>query len=425
MTERENVYLEALDGSEFEKLCSRLLERLGFGRVENVQDVADEGRDLLIHSTQGLIIVECKHHPHSSVGRPVVQKLHSAVISSNGNKGMLITTGTFSKEAVEHAKKLHPTIELIDRNGLIDMATRAGIDLMFEGRKHTSFVFPISNSENFQRKLRYLLDGLFQSYPKKASNLMQLEDRNVNLIPSYIVQYDLKAIFETSVGVIHRETVEDGIILLNGVDGSLFQPDIAKHLRTSSMQVFDPKTLGIANSAQTTYSIDITTLKKFAKSHIAKTHTKNASYLGANFVQYVKTCIPKEKDIFISDIKQVYLPMCEASFRLLAKNHTVKFVENQTDNLLLTKSSLLTCGVCGSDNYSKMLLCNECGNGCHLPDQVKGHGFICKMCGKTVCRKCARFVRKYIIFKKALCGNCAQIVKENEGKNPKIFQSIG
>ncbi len=76
----------------------------------------DMGRDILIHSNEGLIVVECKHQPHNSIGRPIVQKLHSAVISSHAVKGILVTTGKFSDQAVEHAKALEPPIELIDRN---------------------------------------------------------------------------------------------------------------------------------------------------------------------------------------------------------------------------------------------------------------------------------------------------------------------
>ena len=130
---QETVILETIDGYEFEKLCARIFQKLNYGTVQEMPLSGDGGRDLIIHSLEGLIIVECKHQPHTSIGRPIVQKLHSAVISSNGVKGILITTGKFSLEAIEHAKSLSPKIEMMDNKILADLATRAGIELIHEG----------------------------------------------------------------------------------------------------------------------------------------------------------------------------------------------------------------------------------------------------------------------------------------------------
>lgn len=84
----EYVALDSMDGFEFEHFCGRLLETLGYGRVETIGSVADAGRDLIVHSREGKIVVECKHHPNGVIGRPVVQKLHSAVITEGAIGGM-------------------------------------------------------------------------------------------------------------------------------------------------------------------------------------------------------------------------------------------------------------------------------------------------------------------------------------------------
>ena len=126
--DEETVFLDMLTGFDFEKTVGRILERLGVGRVEQVLFAQDEGRDILVRSPEGVIVVECKHQPNTSIGRPIVQKLHSAVISSGAVKGMLITTGRFTEEATEHARKLKTqgtTIEMIDKPILADMAARA------------------------------------------------------------------------------------------------------------------------------------------------------------------------------------------------------------------------------------------------------------------------------------------------------------
>ena len=104
--ESEAVFLNSLDGFGFEAFCERLFGKSGWGKIERIGMVGDAGRDLIIHTSQGKIVVECKHQPRSSVGRPVVQKLHSDIISAGSKKGIIITTGKFSKQAIEYSKNL-------------------------------------------------------------------------------------------------------------------------------------------------------------------------------------------------------------------------------------------------------------------------------------------------------------------------------
>lgn len=99
MSAEASVFLDKMSGFEFEDLIADILTRLELGKVEKVLYTQDGGRDILVRSPNGLIVVECKHHPKGSIGRPVVQKLHSAVITSKALKGILVTTGHFTKEA--------------------------------------------------------------------------------------------------------------------------------------------------------------------------------------------------------------------------------------------------------------------------------------------------------------------------------------
>ena len=166
-TFHETVVLETLDGLGFEKLCAKIFQKLNYGTVELMPYVGDGGRDLLIHSSEGLIVVECKHQPHTGIGRPVVQKLHSAVISSNAIKGIIITSGKFSVQAVEHANTLSPKIELVDKKILADLATRSGIELILEGKRHTVLRYPLSPTNSIQDKISSFVENRFESNPGK------------------------------------------------------------------------------------------------------------------------------------------------------------------------------------------------------------------------------------------------------------------
>ncbi|MCH7484631.1 MAG: restriction endonuclease, partial [Chloroflexi bacterium] len=129
---RDRVRLDALSGFEFEKFCAMVFDRLGYGRVENLPSVGDKGRDLIIHGERK-IVVECKHQPKTAVGRPVIQKLHSAVVSERADGGWVVTSGGFTRQATEHADEIQASgieFKLIDRAMLLDLADRAGIEIL-------------------------------------------------------------------------------------------------------------------------------------------------------------------------------------------------------------------------------------------------------------------------------------------------------
>jgi restriction endonuclease Mrr len=93
----------------------------------------------LVDGTQRGVVVECKHT--GTVGRPVVQKLHSAVATfefDGPKRGMVATTGRFTGPAVEYAERLRRNddpypIELIDGEDLREIADDIGLDL-YNGR---------------------------------------------------------------------------------------------------------------------------------------------------------------------------------------------------------------------------------------------------------------------------------------------------
>ena len=64
-----------------------------------------------------VVVVECKHT--GSVGRPVVQKLHSAIATydyDGPKRGMVVTTGCFTGPAEEYADRSTRTTTRIRSN---------------------------------------------------------------------------------------------------------------------------------------------------------------------------------------------------------------------------------------------------------------------------------------------------------------------
>nr|WP_318506109.1 restriction endonuclease [Bacillus sp. T3] len=69
------------------------------------------------------LLVECKRYNSQKVTRPEIQKFHSAIIDMKAKKGFFVTTGEFTKTAIEYSNDKH--IELINGNSLLSLLQMA------------------------------------------------------------------------------------------------------------------------------------------------------------------------------------------------------------------------------------------------------------------------------------------------------------
>jgi restriction system protein len=113
----------------FEKLVLDLVVKMGYGGsfedvVELLGKTGDEGVDGLIkEDILGLdkVYLQAKKWDKGTVGRPEIQKFVGALHGKGANKGIFITTSTFTKDALEYANSLKGmTLILIDGNKLVD-----------------------------------------------------------------------------------------------------------------------------------------------------------------------------------------------------------------------------------------------------------------------------------------------------------------
>lgn len=106
--------INSLSGIEFENVCQQLIEKMGFS-VETTKASGDGGIDLIANNYQpilsGRYIIQCKRYP-GSVGEPIIRDLYGVITSERANKGILMTTGYFTKSAISFAEGKQ--IELID-----------------------------------------------------------------------------------------------------------------------------------------------------------------------------------------------------------------------------------------------------------------------------------------------------------------------
>lgn len=126
--------LRAIDPSAFERLCQRLLRESGFIKVEVTGKTGDGGIDgtgiLQLSLMSFHVLFQCKRY-QGSVGASTVRDFRGAMMGRT-DKGLIITTGTFSADARKEATRDGaPPIDLIDGVSLCEKLKelKLGIDV--------------------------------------------------------------------------------------------------------------------------------------------------------------------------------------------------------------------------------------------------------------------------------------------------------
>lgn len=109
--------LHNLDPSAFERLCQRLLRESGFTRVDVTGKSSDGGIDgvgvLRVNLISFQVLFQCKRWK-GSIGSEVVRNFRGAM-QGRADKGLIITTSTFTAEARREATRDGaPAIDLVD-----------------------------------------------------------------------------------------------------------------------------------------------------------------------------------------------------------------------------------------------------------------------------------------------------------------------
>ena len=113
-----------MNPTAFERLAMRLLREAGFQRVEVVGRSGDAGLDGIGLYKMSLvsfpIYFQCKRYA-GGVGASIVRDFRGAM-AGRGDKGLIITTGTFTLPARAEATKAGaPPVDLIDGDALCDL----------------------------------------------------------------------------------------------------------------------------------------------------------------------------------------------------------------------------------------------------------------------------------------------------------------
>lgn len=121
--------LHTLEPAAFERLVLKVLSAMGYGgrtgAVEHTGRSGDGGIDGIIRQDPlGLdrVYLQAKRYgPDNAVGRPALQAFVGALHGQQADRGVIITTSTFSRDAAEYVRLLRERIVLIDGQNLASL----------------------------------------------------------------------------------------------------------------------------------------------------------------------------------------------------------------------------------------------------------------------------------------------------------------
>ena len=108
----------SLEPWEFEQLVAEVFQRNGF-HAEVTQKTRDDGRDVVATFEKGGVLyrtyLECKRYsPNRPVGVNVVRDLFAVMDRDRIDKGVIVTTSYFTRDAMKEGERFNGRIQLID-----------------------------------------------------------------------------------------------------------------------------------------------------------------------------------------------------------------------------------------------------------------------------------------------------------------------
>ena len=392
----EATILDDLSGYEFEDVMADVFRNLGYRNVRKAERVADKGRDILMEETvdggERAVVVECKHT--DTVGRPVVQKLHSAVATYDYDgpaRGIVATTGRFTGPAREYVTELRGSddpcpIDLVDGSDLREMADEVGLDL-YNGRIEILCDRTLRPYDPTRGADAPLLDAVGGVENVAASEVPDPE-LWVTFAPCLRIEADVDAVFETGVGVIHQVHESETLVVRADRDGpsvpeAAVQRLVADNLTTTVDldaealgETFDEVSVRRFGRTETGY-------REWATERLCRTHTRTVQYTGDNNVTYTQECEPSASDVTMRAISPVYLPRIRASVELGEYAYPYEYYA-AGPSVAVLDDGVHRCVQCGDADDTTYTYCENCGS-----INCRSHTRTERLEGDPVCTGCA------------------------------------
>ncbi len=351
-----------------------VFRKLGYQNVRQSKKTGDEGRDILMEETvdgqQRGIVVECKHQ--HSVGRPVVQKLHSAVATyefHGPKRGIVVTTGQVTEPAREYAERLREnghdaTIGFIDGTDLRDIADDIGLNL-YNGRIEIlcdQTLRPVDPAGGVEAPVR----EAFRSVKNLTPESLPKANSTVVYEPLVSIRARTDATFETSVGVVHEVDERDEVVVRAEADEPVIvDSNVAELVADGGAHTVSIESSSVEDtfgeSSLGRFALTETGYKDWAVDHLRTKYTETVEYTGDNNVDYEKECEPKLSDVSVGSISSLYLPRVRSTTELQNYSYSLEYYAAGPSRHTI-ENGIGQCVHCGWRRFTDHTYCDNCGS---------------------------------------------------------------
>jgi len=357
--EAKSLMLDGLDGYQFEELIAKIMKKRGYGEIEVTQKSHDVGKDIIMRGPNDeIVLVECKHQ--NFVGRPIIQKLQGAMNHEEGKnpgkevKGIIVTSGSFSKEARDYKKEINQDIKLIDGKKLKNLCEELQI-VILNGKIQILINKSFRNIlENDSKDLT--LRGYSKIYwHKEHKPFVKTE---LKFAPACYIKYNVNFNTYTSIGCVDSYS-DSSTITLDGRTGKNLDINATNFFFSGKIETEEIKEKDGVNKVP--FEFTENDIEEHAINLIIDDHTHNVNYTGNNNVTYTKSCVPKRRDIDIKQFLPIYLPIWTNDINIMKMNYKQKLGVKGSSSYYID-DELKKCKICESrqNEYEEMSICPEC-----------------------------------------------------------------
>lgn len=394
----KEIDLENMSGRDFETLCKEIFSKYYKVEVEQTALVGDGGKDLIIR-TPVPIYVECKHH-RATIGRPVVQKLHSAMITDFVRKGMIVTTGKFSPQAIEHVRSNNLPIELMDGEKLRGIAESVGIKLFFGFDVNIpQYVVIPQPEEAIEKAFWSALKAHVSSGPKTVEDYARITRIDHSFECFYRYRFTHKQDFTNqSKEILIASLNESGYIFLDMNSLALAPAIQSSYLGNASVVPIPESDVELDVEPADHIRVDI---ENAAYSGIIERYSTEKEYVTTNNRTVTKKIVPTRSHIQLSDLCIVYVrhsviagdiqgTLVKASYAYNGKSEKINLSMN------------ISCPDCHRV-VDKVIVCDDCKK-MYCTNSAR----TCSLCKKLICMSCTLNYKTGFFSKAPICRDCAK-----------------
>jgi len=403
----EIYMLSDMKEHEFKELCAEIFRKLGYSGVELICGRPGLWGDIILTSPERKrVIVLCIHCLGREVGKDEIFSFCEEVYNSTIDKGIIVTTGHLSKDALHFVDAQHK-VEVWDLPRFREMANKAGIKLGEITYDIQWVAFPAMTTDKI---MEYIVKELLNI--RGFITLWSRFDLKIEIEyhPVYLIEYRRTRPSHIERVILLKKLEGFQTAYIDGRDGKPLP-----HLNIYDDMPLEPLRRGehhVVHDFTITPEQAIASLYGFLGERYVRTESRDVEGPKGFHVAKVST---NHFYVKITSITRVMLPIFNIRIKILNYTYTLQFYTKPPSHIYIIHNDLT---IYRKSPHGKMAVCNECG-GIQNLGLIRGDAKTCWKCREPFCEECVTTEKKWLIIPVRYCRTCMEKEKRRDEETRK------